>query len=77
MTAYRDHQGRILFVHCGISGGKTWGTYYRKSPTHLRRVVSPALKLRETREQAQADLDAYAKKMRLSGVEIAPEEVGL
>lgn len=75
MTAYRDHQGRILFVHCGISGGRTWGTYYRRSSNALRRFVSPALRLRETREQAQADLDAYAKKMGLTKVEIAPEEV--
>lgn len=75
MTAYRDHLGRTLFVHDGISSGKTWGTYYRKSPTHLRRVVSPALRLRETREQAQADLDAYAKKARMSKCSVPVEEV--
>ena len=60
MTAYIDHKGRILFVHDGISSGKTWATYYRHSPTRLRRVTSPALPLRETRGQAQVDLDAYA-----------------
>jgi hypothetical protein len=60
MTAYIANDGRILFIHDGISDGKTWATYYRKSPTHRKRLISPALPLRETREQAQADLDGYA-----------------
>lgn len=56
-----DHEthGR-LFVADGISRGTSWATYYRKPSGGLKRFVSPDLKPRPTRAQAQADLDAYA-----------------
>ena len=58
---YRDVKDCLVFVSSGISGGAVWMTVRQKKPgagTH--RVKSPRLPLRETPEQAQQDLDAYA-----------------
>lgn len=60
--AYRDKQGRILFVSGGISSGKSWMTCYRKPSGSLKRVVSANLPLRDRRDQAEADLREYATK---------------
>jgi len=60
-TSYRDFQDRILFVSDGISHGTTWMTVYQKPSGALKRVVSKFLPLRKTREEAQADLDRFAK----------------
>jgi hypothetical protein len=51
-----DRRGRVLFVSDGISGGKTWGTYYRKPSGSLKRLVSKHLPLRTSRAAAEADL---------------------
>jgi len=52
----------IFGVDCGI-GGKPWFTYREKNGCGFgNRVKSPALPVRPTREEAQADLDAYAEK---------------
>lgn len=60
---YYDENGAIVFVSCGISDGSKWMTVRQKtmrSGTH--RIKSPALPLRATLAEAQADLDAYAQK---------------
>lgn len=44
------------FVSDGISHGETWMTCVRTPRGSLRRVVSPALPLRATREEAEQDL---------------------
>ena len=60
---YCDFQGRVLFVSPGISGGDCWMTvYYKSNGISTKRLVSPALPLRETKELAQADLDRYAEQ---------------
>ena len=59
---YRDDSGCLVFVSSGISGGTVWMTVRQKKPhagTH--RIVSPRLPLRDTPEEAQQDLDAYAQ----------------
>lgn len=67
-TQYRHSQGWILFVSSGISDGEDWMTVYVKPGKDGRyrsgshRLKSPALPLRGTREDAQADLDRYAEK---------------
>lgn len=64
MTGWRLPDGRILFVHDGISSGKTWATYYRKPSGSLKRVASKDLPLRPTRAEAQSDLDRWAGHQR-------------
>ncbi len=61
-----------FIVSDGISSGQTWGTYRRKPSGALQRVVSKALPLRSTREEAQADLDAW---LRAKGWKVPGEEV--
>lgn len=59
---YYDENGALVFVSSGISGGTVWMSVRRKKPaagTH--RIKSPRLPLRDTREEAQKDLDAYAQ----------------
>lgn len=60
---YKDENGCLVFVSSGISKGASWMTVRQNgqgSGTH--RIKSKALPLRETEEEAQADLDRYAKK---------------
>lgn len=52
-----------LFVHSGISGGRTWSTYWRSSKGSLKRLKT--MPVRETREEAERDLAEYAKAHRL------------
>lgn len=68
---YRDFQGRILFVASGLDG-RRFMTVYQKPPGGLRRVATKWLPLRDSREQAQADLDRYA---RLKCMEEVREDV--
>lgn len=66
MRYYRSKQG-FLFVSDGISNGRTWSTYYRTRTGSLRRLKM--MPLRQTREEAQADLDAYAQARGLPAYE--------
>ncbi len=55
------------FVSDGISAGATWATYRRRPTGSLQRVKSPALPLRESREEAERDLAAWLEaKQRMS-----------
>lgn len=54
---YRDFLGRVLYVSPSLTNGTT------------RRVKSKWLPLRETREEAQGDLDRYAEGRGLSEVQ--------
>jgi len=62
MPQYLSKHG-ALFVHSGISGGRTWSTYYRSRTGSLKRLKT--MPVRETREEAERDLEAYAKFHRL------------
>lgn len=50
-----------LFVSSGISGGDAWMTCYRKDNGSLARLKRRALPVRQRREEAEADLIAYAE----------------
>lgn len=67
---YRDFMGRILFVGCGLTNGSSWMTFYTKPSGSLRRVNSKFLPIRETREEAQRDLDKYAAERGLEAVPV-------
>jgi len=56
---YRAPDGRVMFVSSGISGGRTWGTYWRKPTGSLKRYRG--IKCVSTCQAAQEVLDAYAK----------------
>ncbi|MCL4514703.1 MAG: hypothetical protein M1379_03825 [Firmicutes bacterium] len=70
-VGYKLPDGRILFVHDGISDGKWWGTFYRKaSGSSLKRFVAPSLPMREQKAQAEKDLEFYAVRNNLIKVEV-------
>lgn len=63
---YVDDAGAEYCTSTGIGSGGLWFTVKRDpGKTSVHRVKSPALPDRPTRAEAQADLDAYAKKHRL------------
>jgi len=70
-TIYEDSSGTLFRVTSGISDGNVWMTVRIPVRSHgsTHRVKSPRLPLRDTREEAQADLDSYAaeKKFRRIG----------
>ena len=57
---YRNEQGEIILVVEGLLKGK-WMSMRRSNNGGLHRIKSPALPIRDSREEAQADLDFYAK----------------
>ena len=60
---YYDENGALIFASCGISDGSKWMTVRQKttrSGTH--RIKTKRLPIRATRDEAQADLDAYARE---------------
>jgi hypothetical protein len=62
MKVYFDNEGNRVFVSSGISGGKVRMTVCQKTGaigTH--RIKSKSLPDRKAREEAQRDLDLYAK----------------
>lgn len=60
---YYDENDAHVFVSSGISGGSVWMTVRRKKASAgTHRLKSPALPLRDTREEAQRDLEAFAAK---------------
>lgn len=60
------YNGKVIEAHQGL--GKYFFTCWRSSDGGLHRVSSPALPVRKTLEEAQADLYAWAKK---KGLEVA------
>ena len=75
-TTYLDAKGRKLFVaegiwfaQPGLETGK-FGTFYRKGNGRgMHRLVSPALPMRDTIEEAQTDLAVYATKKKMRKLE--------
>lgn len=71
-TYLDQNQGREVFVSKGLWGkdGQTqYGTFWRSPSGGLHRVKSPAMPMVATREEAQANLDAWAEKKGLQLVE--------
>lgn len=65
-----------MFVHDGISNGRSWGTYRRMPTGSLERVVSARLPLRDTREEAEADLRRYLEEFAYRGRSRLAREAG-
>lgn len=63
MLKYLDDMGKIVKVSSGISGGSSWMSFRVKKSGSLQRVKSKLLPERDTREEAQKDLDRYAGKI--------------
>ena len=62
---YKLPDGRRLWVEAGI-GGEVFFTYTtRRSGRSRQRYKSSSLPLRESRQEAQTDLDLYARKNNL------------
>ena len=57
---YVDDNDCKVFVCYGISAGTDWMTVRQKGRNGTHRVKAPALPIRHTPEEAQADLDRYA-----------------
>ena len=64
---YLNESGREIFVSTGL--GSEYGTFWRSEMGGLHRVKSPAMPMVPTREEAQANLDAWAAKRGLQLVE--------
>ena len=59
---YQDGKGALVFVSTGI-GNTDWMTDRQKhSQVGTHRICSPSLPLRSSKEEAQKDLDAYARR---------------
>ena len=70
MKRYRTKDGKILSVNEGIGGGLMFMTMFPKpNGVSWKRFVRPELPCRLSREEAQADLDAYAQKHQLEEIE--------
>ncbi len=63
MTEYIDDMGRSVVVSSGISGGESYMACRVKKSGALQRIKSKRLPLRDTRREAQEDLDLYAAEM--------------
>lgn len=61
MTEYLDDMGRVIMVSQGI--GEMWFSCRVKKSKALQRVKSKYLPERSTAEEAQDDLNRYAKRM--------------
>jgi len=73
MLQYLDKKGRCLFVSKGI-GETKYATFYRVRTHGIHRVKSPDLPIRETKEEADADFDAYVKEHGLVPVTVSHDE---
>ena len=51
--------GEEYVISDGISEGRSWGTYTRRPNGSLKRVVSPKVPVRASREEAEADLKRW------------------
>jgi len=71
MTNYKTKDGKILVVKHGIGSGESYMTMYPK-PNGIawKRFVRPELPVRNTRADAQADLDAYARTHLFEPIEV-------
>lgn len=64
---YKDKKGRVLFVD---TMGAMFETCWKDAEGLLHSIRNKALPLRNTREEAQADLNAYALDKELEAAEM-------
>jgi hypothetical protein len=66
---YKDTEEGVYRVSDGLSAGRMWFTSKRAiGDQHFHRIIDSALPLRDTRAEAQADLNAWARKRKLQEV---------
>lgn len=76
-TYLDQNQGRELFVSEGLwmdGQALQYGTFWKSPSGGLHRVKSPAMPMVATREEAQANLDAWAEKKGLKPVTEEPSD---
>lgn len=73
-VSYLQESGREIFVSKGL--GCEYGTFWRSPAGGLHRVKSPEMPMAATREEAQKNLDEWAKKKGLQAVTEAETDVG-
>ena len=61
---YLQEDGTEVFVSSGL-GGDTYGTFTRRASGSLKRVCSKHMPMVETRDEAQRNLDAWARRAKL------------
>jgi hypothetical protein len=63
VRAFRDDRGASVFVSNGIAtDGKTWFTVRQFAGKGTHRIKAKSLPIRETFDEAQEDLNKYAKQ---------------
>lgn len=67
MKAYIYHDKRIFVSR--LIGGDTFATVWESTPGSTHRVKVKALPVRSTREEAQRDLDEFARVRKLKEAE--------
>lgn len=67
MKAYIYRDKRIFVAP--LAGGNTYGTVWLSARGDAHRMVIKALPVRETRDEAQRDLDAFAGERKLKEAE--------
>jgi|GEM_PF-1591779 len=73
-NSYLHESGREIFVTKGL--GCEYGTFWRSPTGGLHRVKSPAMPMAATREEAQKNLNEWAKKKGLQAVTEAETDAG-
>ena len=70
MTQYIDDMGKTVKVSSGISHSPhlSWMSFRVKNSVSLQRVKSKHLPIRDTKEEAQVDLNKYASQMKWNAV---------
>ena len=61
MSKYIDENGILVVVSSGISGGNAYMACRVRKSGSLQRIKSKNLPIRNTRNEAQEDLDLYAE----------------
>lgn len=59
---YVDDKGLEIIVHCGLSEGREWGVFRRKTTGSLQRIKT--IPMTPNREEAERNLREYAKKKK-------------
>ena len=71
--AYREPDGAIITVRQGL--GDDWGSFRQPLRRRRHRVTSPKLPMRQTREEAEVDLIAWAEGKGLERVDMETGEI--
>lgn len=69
-TVYEDDRGNLYRVSPGLTSGTSWMTVRVRihGSGSQHRVVSKNLPIRDKQDEAQADLDIYAREKRFRRV---------